>query len=120
VLVSSHLLAEVAQTVDDIVIIDGVPSRRSERPGTKIRRSEGVREGRFELPRPFGHRILRLLQPGTDSASTCRRVSSGVVPFRWVSSCREQAVSGMVATHDSSGPLARLRGAESADRDGRG
>jgi hypothetical protein len=27
VLVSSHLLAEVAQTVDDIVIIDGVPSR---------------------------------------------------------------------------------------------
>jgi len=44
----------------------------------KIRRSEGVREGRVELPRPFGHRILRLLRPGTDPGSTCRPVSSGV------------------------------------------
>jgi hypothetical protein len=25
----------------------------------------GVREGRFELPRPLGHRILRLLVPRT-------------------------------------------------------
>jgi hypothetical protein len=27
-------------------------------PGTKVRRSAWVREGRVELPRPFGHRIL--------------------------------------------------------------
>ena len=28
-----------------------------------------VREGRFELPRPFGHRILRLLAPRTGSGA---------------------------------------------------
>jgi hypothetical protein len=37
-----------------------------------------VREGRVELPRPFGHRILRLVRPGTDLGATCRPVSSGV------------------------------------------
>jgi hypothetical protein len=61
-----------------------------------------VREGRVELPRPFGHRILRLLQSGTDPGSTCRPVSSGVVPYHPVSFRREQAVSenGAVAcTH---------------------
>jgi hypothetical protein len=59
----------------------------------KIRRSEGVREGRVELPRPFGHRILRLLQPGTDPGSTCRLVSSGAVLCHPVSFRREQSVS---------------------------
>jgi hypothetical protein len=34
-----------------------------------------VREGRFELPRPFAHQILRLLALRTDSHSTCRLVS---------------------------------------------
>jgi hypothetical protein len=38
-----------------------------------------VREGRFELPSPFGHRILRLPGPRTKSRSKCRSVSSDVV-----------------------------------------
>ena len=61
-----------------------------------------MREGRVELPRPFGHRILRLHQPGTDPGSRCRPVSSGVVRCHPVSFRREQAVSenGAVAcTH---------------------
>ena len=41
-------------------------ANRFESPRAKIRRSDGVREGRVELPRPFGHRILRLLRPGTE------------------------------------------------------
>jgi len=53
-------------------------------------------EDKVELPRPFGHRILRLLQPGTDPGSTCRRVSSGVVLCRPVSFRREQAMSNSV------------------------
>ena len=52
-----------------------------------------MREGRVELPRPFGHRILRLLQPSTDLGSTCRPVPSGVVLCHPVSSRREQSVS---------------------------
>jgi len=59
----------------------------------EICRSDGVREGRVELPRPFGHRILRLLRPGTDPGSACRPVSSGVVLCQPVSSRREQDVS---------------------------
>jgi hypothetical protein len=61
-----------------------------------------MREGRVELPRPYGHWILRLLQPYTDPASTCRPVPSGVVLCHPVSFRREQAVSenGAVAcTH---------------------
>jgi hypothetical protein len=68
----------------------------------KIRRSEVVREGRVELPRPFGHRILRLVRPGTDLGATCRPVSSGVTLCHPVSFRREQDVSenGAVAcTH---------------------
>ena len=52
-----------------------------------IRRSVAVREGGVEPPRPFGHRILRLLQPGTDLGPyvssrlvSCRPVPFGVVP----------------------------------------
>jgi hypothetical protein len=52
-----------------------------------------VREGRLELPRPLGHRILRLLALRTDPGSTCRPVPSGVVLCPSVSSCREQTVS---------------------------
>jgi hypothetical protein len=52
-----------------------------------------VREGRLELPRPLGHRILRLLGLRTDSACPCRPVPSGVVSCRRMSSCREQDVS---------------------------
>jgi len=52
-----------------------------------------VREGRVELPRPFGHRILRLLHPGTDPACSCRPVSSDVVLSHPVSFRREQDVS---------------------------
>jgi hypothetical protein len=52
-----------------------------------------VREGRVELPRPFGHRILRLLRPGTDPGATCHRVSSGAVLCHPVSFRREQDVS---------------------------
>ena len=61
-----------------------------------------MREGRVELPRPFGHRILRLLQPGTDPGSTCRPVSSGVVLCHPVPFRREQDVSenGAVACAD--------------------
>jgi hypothetical protein len=54
-------------------------ANRFESPRAKIRRSEGVREGRVELPRPFGHRILRLVPPGTDPGPTCRPMSSDVV-----------------------------------------
>ena len=64
----------------------------------RIRKSEVVREGRVELPRPFGHRILRLLQPGMDLGSTCRPVSSGVVLCHPVSFRREQDVSKRGAT----------------------
>jgi hypothetical protein len=45
-----------------------------------------VREGRVELPRPFGHRTLGFL-PGTDSAAMCRLgrlVSSPAGPCRSV------------------------------------
>ena len=61
-----------------------------------------MREGRVELPRPFGHRILRLLQPGTDPGSTYRPVSSGVVLCHPVPFRREQDVSenGAVACAD--------------------
>src|SRR5438034_10358215 len=52
-----------------------------------------VREGRLELPRPLGHRILRLLGPCTRLRCTCRPVSFGVVLCPRVSSCREQDVS---------------------------
>jgi hypothetical protein len=62
-----------------------------------MRRSEGVRERGVEPLCPFGHRILRLLRPGTDPGSTCRPVSSGVVLCHPVSFRREQAVSEMVA-----------------------
>ena len=75
---------------------------RCEGRGRKIRRSGEVREGRVELPRPFGHRILRLLRPGTDLLPTCRPVSSGVVLCLPVSARCEQTVSenGAVAcTH---------------------
>ena len=51
-----------------------------------------MREGRVELPRPFGHRILRLLRPGTDLGSTCRPVPSGVVLCPSVSARCEQDV----------------------------
>ena len=64
----------------------------------KIRRSDGVREGRVELPRPFGHRILRLVQLGTDLSPTSRPVSPGVVLCRSVSSRRDHAVSKVAAT----------------------
>src|SRR5881397_3184883 len=40
-----------------------------------------VREGRLELPRPLGHRILRLLAPRMDPGSTCRPVSAAVVLY---------------------------------------
>ena len=74
------------------------PSREHERvvgPHTgaveeKVRRSEGVREGRVELPRPFGHRILRLLRPGTTlrlRVVLCRLVSPYAIACR---SLREQ------------------------------
>src|SRR3990170_125303 len=53
----------------------------------------GVREGRLELPRPFGHRILRLLRLRTDPGSTGRPVSSGVDLRPRVWPCREQSVS---------------------------
>ncbi len=53
---------------------------------TKMPRSEGVREGGFEPPRPFRHRILRWLRPGTDPqfyvsscVIWCRPVPLGVV-----------------------------------------
>jgi hypothetical protein len=66
---------------------DGLREIPSQGLGAKIRGSQGVREGRVELPRPFGHRILRLLQPSTDPGSTvsscvvwCRPVLAGVVP----------------------------------------
>ena len=49
-----------------------------------------MREGRVELPRPFGHRILGLLALRTRPGSTCRPVSFSVVPCLRVSSCREQ------------------------------
>ena len=49
-----------------------------------------MREGRVELPRPFGHRILRLLALRTRPGSTCRPASFSVVPCLRVSSCREQ------------------------------
>jgi len=84
----------------------GVAARRVEaRSSSKSARKmpgQKVREGRVELPRPFGHRILRLLRLGTDTGSTCRLVSSGVVLCHPVSFRREQAVSenGAVAcTH---------------------
>jgi hypothetical protein len=83
------------------------------RPRNEDPKSEGVREGRVELPRPFGHRILRLVQPGTDPDSTCRPVSSDVVLCHPVSSRREQAVSRSRAGRDL-----RLREADSADREG--
>jgi hypothetical protein len=60
---------------------------------TESRGRKEVREGGFEPPRPFGHRILRLLLPGTDSPSTCPLVSSGVVPYHPASLRREQDVS---------------------------
>jgi hypothetical protein len=61
-----------------------------------------VREEGFEPSRPFGHRILRLVRPGTDLGATCRPVSSGVTLCHPVSFRREQDVSenGAVAcTH---------------------
>jgi hypothetical protein len=62
-----------------------------------IRRSGAVREGGVEPPRPFGHRILRLLPPGMDPGATCHPVSSDVVPYPSVSSCCEQTVSNASA-----------------------
>ena len=61
-----------------------------------------MREEGFEPSRPFGHRILRLVRPGTDLGATCRPVSSGVTLCHPVSFRREQDVSenGAVAcTH---------------------
>jgi hypothetical protein len=55
--------------------------------------SKGGARGRLELPRPLGHRILRLLALRTDPASTSHFVSSGVVQCPRMSSCREQGVS---------------------------
>jgi hypothetical protein len=72
---------------------EGLRDRRITEDWSKISRSEGVREGGFEPPRPFGHRILRLLQPGTDSGPTSHAVSSGVVLCHSVSFRREQGVS---------------------------
>lgn len=58
---------------------------RSSRPSSRHRASIGRRH--------FGHRILRLLPPGTDPGSTCRPVSSGVVLCQPASFRREQGVS---------------------------
>jgi len=55
-----------------------------------------VREGRLELPRPFGHRILRLLLPRTRLGSTGHSVLWGVVLFPPASFRREQVVSKAV------------------------
>ena len=79
-----------------------------------------MREGRVELPRPFGHRILRLVRSGTDPASTCRPVSSGVVLCHPVSFRREQAVSenGAVAcTHVYVEPCSRIERVMYGQRD---
>jgi hypothetical protein len=72
---------------------EGLRDRRITEGWSKGPQVRGVREGGFEPPRPFGHRILRLLRPGTDPGSTCRPVSSGVVLCHPVSFRREQAVS---------------------------
>jgi hypothetical protein len=69
-----------------------LPLSRNEDPQVRA-----VREGRVELPRPFGHRILRMVRPGTDPGATCRPVSSRAVLCHPVSFRREQAVSKMVA-----------------------
>jgi hypothetical protein len=76
---------------------DGLPEMPLSRPQGKDSQVIGAREGRVELPRPFGHRILRLLQPGTDPGTTCRPVSSGATQCHPVSFRREQGVSGTVA-----------------------
>jgi hypothetical protein len=72
---------------------DGLREIPSQGLGAKIRGSQGVREGRVELPRPFGHRILRLLLPSTDPGAPFHPVSAGVAPCRRMSFRREQAVS---------------------------
>jgi len=70
-----------------------------------------VREGRLELPRPLGHRILRLLALRRDPSSACRPVSFRVVLCPRVSSCREQDVSKKTVAHgrfaQAGVPLAR-------------
>ena len=45
-----------------------------------------VREGRLELPRPLGHRILRCSRRARIPQSTCRSLSSDAVQCRSVSS----------------------------------
>jgi len=77
-----------------------------------------VREEGVEPSRPFGHRILRLLRPGTDPAATCRPVSSDVVLCHPVSFRREQTVSK--GESPATVLTLRVRGAQSADRDGDG
>jgi hypothetical protein len=50
--------------------------------GCDVVRPQEVREGRVELPRPLGHRILRLLALYADSGPArllCRRVPARVV-----------------------------------------
>src|SRR5512132_1798808 len=54
---------------------------------------EAVREGKVELPRPFGHWSLGLLALRTASLSACRPVASSVVLRPCVSPCHEQVVS---------------------------
>jgi hypothetical protein len=49
--------------------------------------------GWIALEAEIGHRILRLLRPGTDLGSTCRPVPSGVVLCRSMTFRREQSVS---------------------------
>jgi hypothetical protein len=53
----------------------------------------GSARGESRTPRPFGHRILRLVRSGTDPASTCRPVSSGVNLCHPMSFRHEQVVS---------------------------
>ena len=69
----------------------GIPAaiRSVMRRNIQVRR--GAR-GRFELPCPFGHRILKLPALRTDAASSCRSVSLLVVLCARVSSCCEQDV----------------------------
>src|SRR5439155_25675124 len=65
-------------------------ARRAVRGGSQVR--GGCEKGDTNPHGLSGHRILRLLAPRTEPASTCRPVSSGVVPCRSVSACREQDV----------------------------
>jgi hypothetical protein len=72
-----------------------------------------VREGRLELPRPLGHRILRLLALRTESRPACRLVSTGVVLYPGVSSRREQDVSKRSSAYECCNSLSRQSAARS-------